>query len=187
MNDLLAPIRSYLAARSPRERWLLVAAACVLALIVVYGVVVAPLGDSARAANVRAEQLDLEVITALGVATEMRGLQGELASVEARIQPGSNTNLIALLSTLAADARISQEQLESIEPKQPSANAKYPETRAEVRLKGTSLDQMVEFLQKIETSTSHLIVRSLKIRARGDGPNGPVLDVSFSVSSFERA
>ncbi len=61
------------------------------------------------------------------------------------------------------------------------------ESRAEVRLKGTSLDQMVEFLQKIETSTSHLIVRSLKIRARGDGPNGPVLDVSFSVSSFERA
>lgn len=117
----------------------------------------------------------------------MRGLQGELASVEARIQPGSDTNLIALLSTLAADAKISQEQLESIEPKQPSTNAKYPETRAEVRLKGTSLEQMVEFLQKIETSSAHLIVRSLKIRSRGDGPNGPVLDVSFSVSSFERA
>ena len=117
----------------------------------------------------------------------MRGLQGELASVEARIQPGSDTNLIALLSTLAADAKISQEQLESIEPKQPSTNAKYPETRAEVRLKGTSLEQMVEFLHKIETSSAHLIVRSLKIRSRGDGPTGPVLDVSFSVSSFERA
>jgi len=110
-----------------------------------------------------------------------------LQSVEGRIQPGAQTNLIALLSTLAADARISQEQLESIEPKQPSANKEYPETRAEVRLKGTSLEQMVAFLQKIETSSSHLIVRSLKIRSRGDGPNGPVLDVSFSVSSFERA
>ena len=31
------------------------------------------------------------------------------------------------------------------------------------------------------------LVRSLKIRARGDGATGGVLDVSFSVSSFERA
>ena len=187
MNDLLAPLRSYLAARSPRERWLLVAGVCALALVIVYSSIVAPLRESARAADARVAQLELELIKALGVATEMRALQGELASVEARIQPGSNTNLIALLSTLAADARISQEQLESIEPKQPSTNAKYPETRAEVRLKGTSLEQMVEFLHKIETSGSHLIVRSLKIRSRGDGPDGPVLDVSFYVSSFERA
>jgi len=187
MNELLAPLRAYLAARSPRERWLLVAGICALMLVVVYSSIVAPLHESARAADARVAQLELDLIKALGVATEMRGLQGELASVEARIQPGSNTNLIALLSTLAADAKISQEQLESIEPKQPSANAKYPETRAEVRLKGTSLEQMVEFLHKIETSGSHLIVRSLKIRSRGDGLDGPVLDVSFYVSSFERA
>jgi general secretion pathway protein M len=187
MNELLAPLRSYLQSRSPRERWLIVAAACVLALILVYSVIVAPLGDRARSADLRVAQLELDVIRALGIAKEMRTLQGELASVEARIQPGSNTNLIALLSTLAADARISQEQLESIEPRQPSTNARYPETRAEVRLKGASLEQMVEFLHKIETSSAHLIVRSLKIRSRGEGPTGPVLDVSFSVSSFERA
>jgi len=187
MNELLAPLRNYLQGRSPRERWLLVAGACALALVLVYSTIVAPLGEKARGADLRVAQLELDVIRALGVAREMRGLQGELASVEASIQPGADTNLIALLSTLAADAKISQEQLESIEPKQPSSNARYPETRAEVRLKGASLEQMVEFLQKIETSSAHLIVRSLKIRSRGDGPNGPVLDVSFSVSSFERA
>jgi type II secretory pathway component PulM len=187
VNDLLAPLRNYLKSRSPRERWLLVAGACALALVIVYSMIVAPLGERARGADLRVAQLELDLIRAVGIAREMRTLQGELASVEARIQPGSDTNLIALLSTLAADAKISQEQLESIEPKQPSTNAKYPETRAEVRLKGTSLEQMVEFLQKIETSSAHLIVRSLKIRSRGEGPSGPVLDVSFSVSSFERA
>jgi hypothetical protein len=95
--------------------------------------------------------------------------------------------LIAVLSTLAQDAKISQEQLESIEPKQPSENKKYPETRAEVRLKGTSLEQAIDFLYRIQTSNSHLIVRSLKMRTRGDASGSPVLDVSFSVSSFERA
>jgi general secretion pathway protein M len=186
MNELLAPLRSYLQSRSPRERWLLVAGACVLALVFVYS----PSSHARRAranADLRVAQLELDLIRALGIAREMRALQGELASVEARIQPGADTNLIALLSTLAAEAKISQDQLESIEPKQPSTNAKYPETRAEVRLKGASLEQMVEFLHKIETSSAHLIVRSLKIRSRGDGPSGPVLDVSFSVSSFERA
>lgn len=187
MNELLAPIRRYLASRSPRERWLLVAASCVLGLFVLYLAVISPLETRAKATESRTAELQTQVARALAIAAEMRGLQGELADVESRIQPGAKTNLIAALSTLAADAKISQDQLESIEPKQPSANAQYPETRAEVRLKGTSLGQVVDFLYRIETSKSHLIVRSLKMRTRGEGAEGPVLDVSFSVSSFERA
>jgi hypothetical protein len=187
VNELLVPLRRYLAERSTRERWLLIAAGCVTALMLVYGVVISPLEQRARASESQTDDLQGQVIRALSIASEMRGLQGELADVEGRIQPGAKTNLIALLSTLAADAMISQEQLESIEPKQPSENKQYPETRAEVRLKGTSLAQAVDFLYRIETSKSHLIVRSLKMRTRGDGGEGAVLDVSFSVSSFERA
>jgi hypothetical protein len=187
VNALLAPLRAYLQGRSPRERWLLVAAGCVIALLLVYMVAIAPLSARSRASAGSTTELEGQVTRALQLASEMRGLQGELADVEARIQPGAKTNLIAVLSTLAADAKISQEQLESIEPKQPSTNAQYPETRAEVRLKGTSLEQAVSFLYRIETSQSHLIVRSLKMRARGDASGTPVLDVSFSVSSFERA
>lgn len=187
MNELIASVRRYLAGRSTRERWLLVAGACVLAFIVVYAGMVVPLQAGAAGADAGITQLEGERTRALHIAAEMRGIQGELAAVEAAIQPGAQTNLIALLSTLAAEAKISQDQLESIEPKQPSANAKYPETRAEVRLRGTSLEQIVSFLHRIETSSSHLIVRSLKIRTRGTDDSGPVLDVSFSVSSFERA
>jgi hypothetical protein len=187
MNELLAALRLYLQRRSPRERWLLVAAACVLALLLVYGIAIAPLSARAKATEARTAEAESQVTRALQLASEMRGLQGELADVEGRIQPGAKTNLIAVLSTLASEAKISQEQLESIEPKQPSANAQYPETRAEVRLRGTSLEQAVAFLYRIETSSSHLIVRSLKMRTRGDAAGNPVLDVSFSVSSFERA
>lgn len=187
MNALVAAIRSYLAQRTTRERWLIVAAGCVAALLFTYGVFIAPLSARATATSARTTELEGQVTKALQLASEMRGLQGELADVEGRIQPGAKTNLIAVLSTLAQDAKISQEQLESIEPKQPSENKKYPETRAEVRLKGTSLEQAVDFLYRIQTSNSHLIVRSLKMRTRGDASGNPVLDVSFSVSSFERA
>jgi len=187
VNELLAPIRRYLASRSARERWLIIAAGCVTGLLFVYLAIISPLEQSARRSEAQTSELESQVIRSLAIASEMRGLQGELADVEGRIQPGAKTNLIALLSTLAADAQISQDQLESIEPKQPSANAQYPETRAEVRLKGTSLSQAVDFLYRIQTSNAHLIVRSLKMRTRGDSAEGPVLDVSFSVSSFERA
>jgi hypothetical protein len=187
VNELVSRLRRYLATRSARERWLLVGGACAVAFVVVYLGMVVPLQQGAAGADARVTQLESDRTRALRIAAEMRGIQGELAAVEAAIQPGAQTNLIALLSTLAAEAKITQEQLESIEPKQPSANAKYPETRAEVRLKGTSLEQVVAFLHRIETSSSHLIVRSLKIRTRGDNDSGPVLDVSFSVSSFERA
>lgn len=187
MNELLNRVRRYLATRSARERWLLVAGTCGVAFVVVYLGMVLPLLDRAAVVDQQVVELEGERTRALRIAGEVRSIQGELAAVEASIQPGAQTNLIALLSTLAAEAKISQEQLESIEPKQPSANAKYPETRAEVRLKGTTLEQLVAFLHRIETSNAHLIVRSLKIRTRGDGESGPVLDASFSVSSFERA
>jgi hypothetical protein len=187
VNDLLNRVRAYLAGRSPRERWLLVGAACALGFVLVYALGVSPLLERAKASESQTAELEGQLTRALRIAGEMRGLQGELADVESRIKPGAKTNLIAQLSTLAAEAKITQEQLESIEPKQPSSNAKYPETRAEVRLKGASLEQAIDYLFRIETSTAHLIVRSLKIRSRGDGPTGPVLDVNFSVSSFERA
>ena len=51
-------------------------------------------------------------------------------------------------------------------------------------LKGTSLGQTVDFLYLIENASAHLIIRSIRIRARGEEK---LLDVSFSVSSFERA
>jgi type II secretion system (T2SS) protein M len=187
VNAWLTPLWTYLNSRSPRERWFIVAASCAVALLVLYEVAIAPLNARARTADAGRADLDQQVTRALHLAAEMRGLQGELADVESRIQPGAKTNLIAALSNLAAQAKISQEQLESIEPKQPSANAQYPETRAEVRLKGTTLAQAVDFLYRIENSSSHLIVRSLKMRSRSDASGDAVLDVSFSVSSFERA
>ncbi|HXX49177.1 MAG TPA: type II secretion system protein GspM [Myxococcota bacterium] len=187
MNAWLAALSNYLNQRSTRERWILVGAGCVVALLLVYELVVAPLGARALASGATSDDLEAQVTRALHIAAEMRGLQGELAQVESQIQPGAKTNLIAALSNLAQQAKISQDQLESIEPKQPSANAQYPETRAEVRLKGTTLAQAVDFLYRIENSTSHLIVRSLKMRSRTDTSGDTVLDVSFSVSSFERA
>lgn len=185
MNDLLAPIRAYLDGRSLRERWLLVLGGCVAALIVVNLLAIGPLEGRATSAETDAALLERQLTRALQIASQVRSVQGELVAVERNIRPGAKVNLLSLLEKLASEATISKEQLESIKPKRPSGNPRYPETRVEVSLKGTTLGQTVDFLYRIESNPMLLIVRSLRIRNRG-GPSGQV-DATFTVSTFERA
>ncbi len=182
MNALLTPVREYLAKLAPRERWLLVLAVCLLSAIFLDLALIRPLSARVDAAEARSTQLERDVARALRIASDVRLLQGELASVERRIRPGERTNLLSELERMAAAAAITDGQLESIKERGASANSLYPETRVEVSIKGVSLQQIVDYLYRIETAPILLIVRSLRVRARG----GPRVDVQFSVSTFER-
>ena len=184
MSSLLATLRAYLAERKPRERWLLVLAVLVLSAIILDLVLINPLSERADRAQARATQLERDVARALRIASEVRMLQGELASVEPRIRSGERTNLLSELEKLAAAAAIGESQLESIRERRVSANPRYPETRVEVSLRGATLQQAVDYLYRIETAPILLIVRSLRMRARG-GPE-ELIDVQFAVSTFER-
>lgn len=184
MNRIWLRIQTLLASRSPRERWLLAACAVLIAFMLVFSAVIRPLRASLSPSRAQVVRLEDEFAQALRMAADIRALQGELHQVEARISPGESTNLFALLEDLARQARV-KDQLESIKPKQPSGNDRYPETRVEVQLKGATLEQTVKFLHKIETAPKHLIIRAIRVRARPDGSQ--LLDVSFSVSSFQRA
>jgi len=167
-----------------RERWLGVLVIGVMAVLFVQAAVISPLKSSASAAEQRIEALSGQVQRAQRIAGEIQLLSGQIAQVEERIRPGETTNLFSLLEEFAQQSEM-KDRLESIKPKQPGGNARYPETRAEVTLRGATLAQTVSFLYRIETAPLYLIVRSIRVKARGDKSN--LLDVTFSVSSFERA
>jgi hypothetical protein len=170
--------------RSPRERWLLVAIAAVAAALLVRSVFVVPIEESTAEAEARAEALETGLARASRLAPEIRRLRQEIEVVEKRIQTGAQTNLLQLLEQLAEAAQM-RDRLESIKPKRASGNDQYPEARAEVQLRGATLPQLVQFLYRIETADLYLIVRSLSIKTRNDDTQ--LLDVSFSVSSFQRS
>ncbi len=184
MSELLDRTCAYLRSRSPQERWVGALALCVLSLILVHALGIAPLDARLRSVQSETEVLDMDLPRVQRMAAEVRRLQAELARVEARIQPGEKTNLFTVLENLAAEAQI-RDQLESIKPKQPSGNPRYPETRVEVRLRDATLKQAIQYLYRIETAPMLLIIRSIRIKARDD--DSQLLDVNFSVSSFERA
>lgn len=183
MSALLERALAYLRSRSPRERWALAAAALVVLVLILHTALIRPLQADIGEAEARIADLEGKLLRATRMAGDLRRLQGALSPVEERIEPGARTNLFTLLENLAEQAQI-KDQLESIKPKQASTNARYPETRVEVSLKGASLAQTVNFLYLIETAPMHLIVRSIRLKSRGAER---LLDVSFSVSSFERA
>ena len=184
MNALLDRLRALLESRAPRERWLIALGGCLILALAVQTFVAGPLRarEATSAAAILGLETDLQLAARLS--REIRLLRGDLVRVEERIQPGESTNLFTLLESLAAEAQI-VDQLESIKPKQPSGNERYPETRVEVSLKGATLRQTVQFLHQIEQAPVLLIIRSLRIKAREDGSQ--LLDVNFSVSSFKRA
>lgn len=183
MNELIERARTLLQSRSPRERWLLVLVLAVLGLAAVHSWAITPLQGRLETARVESERLESELVRAQRMAEEVRRLRAELARVESQIEPGERTNLFTLLERLANEAQV-RDRLESIKPKQPSSNSRYPETRVEVQLKGATLAQLVSLLHRIDTAPAALIVRSLRVKSRED--DSGLLDVSFSVSSFER-
>ena len=181
MSDTGNFIDNWLNERSERERWIILASACVAAFLLVWLFVASPMQASIQAARTRNQDLANQLRRTERTANELRTLRADLELVEARIKPGEKTNLLTLLEKLAADASI-KDQLESVKPKQASGNALYPETRVEVSIKGATLKQAVQFLHQIETAPVLLIVRSLRIKTRDDA----ALDINFAVSSFER-
>ena len=184
MSELLARLRAYIQGRSARERLLIGGALLVAGTLLLQAVVIAPLRAGVADAQREGARLQTDLLRAQRMTREILRLRADLERIEARIKTGQSTNLFTLLEALAGEAQM-RERLESIKPKQPSDHEKYRETRVEVSLKGATLEQAVQFLYKIESAPVLLIIRSLRMKSRRD--DATVLDVSFSVSSFERA
>jgi len=183
IDKIRALVLERYAQTTARERWLGVLVLAAVAVLLVQAAIIAPLQNSAAAAEERIEQLGSQIQRAQRMAREIQLLSGQIAQVEQRLQTGQKTNLFSLLEEFAQQAEM-KDRLESIKPKQPGGNPRYPETRVEVTLRGATLAQTVNFLYKIETAPLYLIVRSIRMKARGD--KSQLLDVTFSVSSFER-
>jgi len=166
---------------SGRERMLVSCALAGLSLAVLYAAVMLPvLGYGERVQQDRESQgQQLEAMRRLQ--QEFADVSQRLSSVEERIQKGSRGNLRTSLESLA---RKSMVKIESMEPQASPANDQYRETKVEVGLKGVTLPQSVRYLHQIESAAQVHSIKSLRIRTRSD--HSELLDVTFTVSSFER-
>lgn len=180
MRDLIARLRAAFLGLAPRERLLVGGAGGMLLAALLYVAVLNPLlGAMARAGDERAAA-EQEARVMEKLRREYDALQVRLASVEQKIRSSPRGNLRSTLEIMASQAAV---KVESMEPQASPPGDSYRESKVEVALERVTLAQLVNYLHKIEGSDQVLSVKSLRVRKRPDTPE--LLDVTFSVSSFE--
>jgi type II secretory pathway component PulM len=181
VNEWITRIRTAFFELAPRERLLVGSAGGLLALALLYGLIVSPVLGLLSNAGTRRDTAEQELRIMTRLRREYDEVQQRLADVEQRIEKSTQGNLRTSLESLARRAEV---KVESMEPQASPANDVYRETKVAVGLKGVSLAQTVTYLHQIEDAPQVLSVKSLRIRNRPDGSG--LLDVTFTVSSFER-
>ncbi len=183
MTELLDRIRSALDNLSPREQILVSAAGVMILIALITFAVVMPILNLASSAEQRVASAQQQIEAMRRLHRDYAEIQGRLAGVEERIrtQQGQQ-NIRTLLESLAQQSSV---RIASMEERQAGKNDAYVETKVEVSLKNVSLSQTIKYLHNIETANQQLSVKSLRIKGKQDKTQ--LLDVTFSVSSFEPA
>ena len=177
---LLDRLRGAVANLSLRERVLVFSALGALLLAIVYLGVVMPALSTRSAIEQRITSAEQQLQAMVRLRREFDDVNGRLSSVESRIANGSKGNLRTTLESLARQAEV---KIQSMEPQASPANERYKETKVALGLEGVTLEQAVKYLHQIENHRQVLSVKSLRLRKRAD--KGELLDVNFTVSSFE--
>jgi type II secretory pathway component PulM len=182
MRELWVRLRDVLANLSPRERLLVGSVGAIVALILFYAALVAPVLAARDRSALRVAAAEQGIATLGRLRADYQEVNGRLASVEQRIRQGPSGNIFTTLESLARQSAV---KVDSMEPQAAQAGTAYRETKVQVVLKGVTLAQVVSYLQGIEGAQQILSVKSLRMRTRADKPE--LLDVTFTVSSFEAA
>ena len=163
-----------------RERILVSIVGALAIAGILYAIVVGPILRASQRGEARLATADQRLAVMQRLRRDYDDVKGRLADVEQRIQRGAKSELRTTLESLAQQASV---KVESMEPQASPAHPKYRETKVEVGLKNVTLAQTVHYLHQIDVAPQALSVKSLRIRTRAEQPD--MLDVSFTVSSFE--
>jgi len=189
MNELIGRVQVLWDGLAPRERILVgLAGAAFSVLLLVFGLVMPVMAATDNAAS-SAENAERQLAMMQRMRRDWDGLHARLDAVETKIQGSRDgQNLLTLLASLAGSAGVKPT---SMEKRQSGESDQYEETKVEVSLKSVTLEQAVNYLASIESTTQPLSVKSLRIKRRPGRTAKPnekaadLIDVTFSVSAFK--
>lgn len=181
MKELWRRVTAAFEGLSRNERLLVSVAGGLLAVTLLWFGLAMPLLAAARNAARNAETAEQQVEMVRALRERFDEVNGRLGAVEARIQGGPQGEIFTTLEQMASQSAV---KIDSMEPRTSPASTEYRETKVQVALKGVTLAQVVGLLTRIDTAPQMLSIKSLRIRTRADKQD--LLDVTFTVSSFEK-
>ena len=180
MNERLQAVVAWWAELSPREQALVGGAAAAIALAILWLGLIQPVRNVVVSAETRVATAGQEVELSRRLHRELASVGSQLRVVEERVRRGPRGNLFTILERLAEQSMV---KVASVEPQSAPNHERYEESKVQVVLKEVTLAQTVNFLHRIESTDQLLSIKSLRLRTRPD--QSDLLDVTFSVSSFE--
>ena len=166
---------------SMNERLLVSVAGGLFGVALLWFGVAMPLLAAAASTALRADTAEEQLERVHSLRARYDEVSERLGAVEARIQGGPAGEIFTTLEQMASQSAV---KIDSMEPRTSPASDEYRETKVQVALKGVTLAQVVGLLSKIDGAPQMLSIKSLRIRTRQDSQD--LLDVTFTVSSFER-
>ena len=180
MKERWQAVIAWWAELAPREQVLVGGAVGSLALALLWFALIQPVRSVVQNAESRVATAKQEVDLSVQLKRELDAVGAELRLVEGRVQQGPRGNLFTILETFAAQSAV---KVASVEPQAAPNHDRYRERKVQIILKEVTLAQTVNFLHRIESADQLLSIKSLRVRTRAD--QSDLLDVTFSVSSFE--
>jgi len=181
VKDRWEQIRASWKNLAPRERLLLSIVGVFGGVLALYFVALSPFLAAQSRASESALTADSQLAAMIRLRREYDSAQAQLAAVEDQIRGNQDRrNVLTLLEALAKESGVS---VEAMKDRRAGSNEAYREQRVEVSLKKVTLEQAVRYLHSIESAERPFSIKSLRMKNRADGSK--LLDVTFSVSSFE--
>ncbi len=180
MKELWNRVRAAFENLTGRERLLVSVVGGLAGGAILYLGVVETVVGAREAAEQRVTTAEQQLRVMERLRRDFDDVRQRLTSVEERIRSGPRGNLRTTLESLAENSDV---KVDSMEPQATPSNDRYRETKVEVELKEVPLAKAVNYLHQIESAPQVLSVKSLRMRSRKDDTQ--ILDVTFTVSSFE--
>jgi len=109
--------------------------------------------------------------------------RSRLSSVESQLRSGFDTSIATTIENFASQSGI-KENVDSIKERATVPSEIYDEATVDVRISRVTLEQLVDFLYKIESDKSRVLrIKQIQMKPRYD--NKKLIDVSFQVSTFK--
>lgn len=165
---------------SPRQKWLLIAAAACVGILALDRVVLTPMISSWKSRSDRINQLDKSIGNGAILLDRRDSLQQRWAQIKDEALPAdpptAENQLLIAVNGWAASARFN---VTSLKPRW--VDDENLGARMEVRVSGTgTLEAAARFLHAIETSELPLRLEDVELRARDEAGRDIGLDARFS-------
>lgn len=176
---------SYFLMLQRREQALLIGAAVLVLLLALFTFVIDPI-------RVRAANLDRRLATADRQLAELRSLRVEyqrrkqvIDRMDSRLRrQHRNFAIFSYLEQVAGRAGV-QDKIQSMNTIASPPNTEYKEDSVEVRMEGVTLQQLVEYLHRVENSPQILRVKRLQVVPTRE--DRQLLSVRLRISVFSLA